>query len=219
MRNVISRFITGVILGALFWFAFAALPPIYFSTMLLLILLQIIVFEWKRLFNIGKPLFWLLMPIYPILPFTLLIIMNQDPVYRELLFFLFILVFSFDTGSYIVGSLIGKHKIAPHISPGKSWEGFFGGYIFAIVGFKLMLWEQGIAKKLPFILWFSLTLCILSLSGDLFESWLKRRAHIKDSGNLLPGHGGFLDRFDGILFAVFFFYFWKDHLVKVFGIV
>jgi len=219
MHNFIYRFITGLFLGSLFWLAFAWLPPVYFSIILFLILLQIILFEWKRLFNVSKPIFWVLMPIYPILPFTLLIIMNQDLVYRELLFFLFVLVFSFDTGSYIVGSLIGKHKIAPSISPGKTSEGLIGGYIFAIIGFKLMLWEQGIAKKLPFILWFSLVLCALSLAGDLFESWLKRRAQIKDSGNILPGHGGFLDRFDGIMFVVFFFYYYRDFLIKVFDII
>ncbi|GMU19837.1 MAG: hypothetical protein AMXMBFR12_10280 [Candidatus Babeliales bacterium] len=63
---------------------------------------------------------------------------------------------------------------------------------------------------------FTLLVCILSLIGDLFESWLKRRAGIKDSGTMLPGHGGFLDRFDGILFTVIFFYIFKDYLVKLF---
>lgn len=219
MHNFIMRFLTGVVLGGLFWFSFTWFPPFYFSLVLFGILLCIIIFEWKRLFKVTKPLFWLVMPIYPILPFALLIYMNQHPLYHDLLFYLFILVFSFDTGSYLVGNLIGKHKIAPHISPGKTWEGLIGGYLFAIIGFRLMLWEQGIARKIPFILWYSIILSTLSLAGDLFESWLKRRARIKDSGNFLPGHGGFLDRFDGIMFVVFFFYFWRDYLVRIFDII
>lgn len=218
MQNFVARFFTGLIIGGLFWLSFASLPALYFSLVLLGILCCIIIFEWKRFFKVTKPLFWLVMPFYPILPFVLLIYMNQQPEYHDLLFYLFVLVFSFDTGSYLVGSLIGRHKIAPHISPGKTWEGLLGGYVFAIVGFRLMLWEQGVSRKIPFILWYSIILSTLSLTGDLFESWLKRRARIKDSGTFLPGHGGFLDRFDGIMFVVFFFYLWRNYLIKIFDI-
>ncbi|HEB41986.1 MAG TPA: phosphatidate cytidylyltransferase, partial [Candidatus Dependentiae bacterium] len=110
----------------------------------------------------------------------------------------------------------GKHKIASFISPNKTWEGALGGYIFACIGLFLIVWEQEIIKPWWFILGFTLTVCTLSLIGDLFESWLKRRTHIKDSGTYLPGHGGFLDRFDGIMFAVFFFYIFRDLLISLF---
>ncbi len=215
--KIIQRIVTGLILGILFWLSFIYLPSIYFSFILLGILLQIILVEWKNLFNSKNPIFWLLMPFYPIFPFILLILMNHHPLYRKLLFILFILVSSHDTGSYIIGNLIGKHKIYPLISPSKTWEGFIGGYIFACIGLTLLLWEFNIAKSFGFIAFFTLLVCSLSLLGDLFESWLKRRANIKDSGNILPGHGGFLDRFDGILFAVFLFYFFKDHLITLFA--
>ena len=164
-------------------------------------------------------LFWLSFIYLPSIYFSfiLLILMNHHPLYRKLLFILFILVSSHDTGSYIIGNLIGKHKIYPLISPSKTWEGFIGGYIFACIGLTLLLWEFNIAKSFGFIAFFTLLVCSLSLLGDLFESWLKRRANIKDSGNILPGHGGFLDRFDGILFAVFLFYFFKDHLITLFA--
>jgi len=211
-----KRLITGLILGIIFWTLFAYLPPIYFSMVLAFILMLIIIFEWKNFFNINKLSFWLIMPFYPILPFTFLITMNQNPVYHPLLFILFIIVFSFDTGSYFVGTTLGFHKIAPSISPGKSWEGVIGGWIFASIGLVLVLWELNKSKSFFFIAAFSLIVCILSLIGDLFESWLKRRAGIKDSGTLLPGHGGFLDRFDGILFTVIFFYIFKDYLVRLF---
>lgn len=211
-----KRLITGLTLGILFWTLFAYLPPIYFSMVLGFILVLIIIFEWKNFFNIKKLSFWLIMPFYPILPFTFLITMNQNPVYHPLLFILFIIVFSFDTGSYLVGTTLGFHKIAPAISPGKSWEGVLGGWIFASIGLILVLWELNKTKSYWFIGAFSFIVCILSLIGDLFESWLKRRAGIKDSGTLLPGHGGFLDRFDGILFTVIFFYIFKDYLVWLF---
>lgn len=214
--NLIIRTITGLALGALFWLSFIYLPPIYFSGILLLILLQIIIFEWTRLFDLRQPTFWLLMPIYPVLPFLLLIALNHDMTHRALLFILFILVSSHDTGSYLVGNILGKHKLAPSISPKKTWEGFMGGWIFATIGLVWMLAELDAHLSYAGVAAFSLLVCTLSLLGDLFESWLKRRAAVKDSGDILPGHGGFLDRFDGILFTVFFFYFFRDYLVLLF---
>lgn len=216
LTHFAKRLLTGFALGLIFWTLFAYLQPIYFSVVLGLILLLIIIFEWKNFFNIKKLSYWLVMPFYPILPFTLLITMNQHPIYRSLLFILFIIVFSFDTGSYFVGTTVGFHKIAPRISPGKTWEGMLGGWLFAGIGLVLVLWELGKTKPWWFIALFSLIVSLLSLAGDLFESWLKRRAGIKDSGTLLPGHGGFLDRFDGILFAVIFFYLFKYYLVALF---
>jgi len=218
VKEFTKRLLTGIVLGVLFWLAFSLLPPAYFSGILLLILISIIAFEWKRLFNMRSPAFWLLMPLYPILPFALLIAMNHAPAYRELLFILFIIVFSHDTGSYFVGKFFGKHKIMPLVSPGKTWEGFAGGYTFACLGLAFMLWERDIHESWPFILIFTFFVCALALLGDLFESLLKRRAAIKDSGNFLPGHGGFLDRFDGIMFAVFFFYVFRDELVCLFNL-
>lgn len=218
MRELIIRTITGIIFGIFFWAVLVYLPPRYSSLMLLGILLQIIFFEIKKIFNFKKVSSWVLVSFYPILPFGLLIYMNHFPSYQKLLFILFIIVFSHDTGAYIVGKLIGKHKIVSSISPGKTWEGFVGGYIFSCIGLAWILWELGITKTWIFICIFALFVCILSLLGDLFESWLKRRAHIKDSGSILPGHGGFLDRFDGILFAVFFFFLFKDYLIILFNI-
>lgn len=216
IQNLIIRTGTALVLGALFWLAFIYLPPIYFSGILLLILAQIIIFEWTRLFDLHQPTFWLLMPIYPVLPFLLLIALNHDMAHRTLLFILFILVSSHDSGSYIVGNLFGKHKLAPAISPKKTWEGFLGGWVFATIGLVWMLAELDVSLSYLAIASFSLIVCILSLFGDLFESWLKRRAAVKDSGDILPGHGGFLDRFDGILFTVFFFYFLRDYLTTIF---
>lgn len=214
-RTLIKRTITGFLLGALFWISFIYLPYWFFSIVLCMIMLAIILFEWQRLFDVKSLSFWLLLPFYPVLPFLLLMYMNNVTQYRDLLFMLFMMVSAHDTGAYIVGSFFGKHKIIPHISPGKTWEGFLGGCLAACAGFWLALWELGLYKSALFILTMAFGVSILSLVGDLFESWLKRRAHIKDTGGMLPGHGGFLDRFDGILFTAFFFYFFRDWLVRL----
>lgn len=216
MKNITKRVLTGFTLGALFWIAFAYLPSIYFSWILFGIMTYICIFEWRNFFAFKTPLYWATLPWYPVLPFSFLIHMNNNPIYHNILFVLFIVVSSHDTGSYIVGTLIGRHKIAPAISPKKSWEGFAGGILFASIGLWLVLRELGINRSIFFIISFCFLSCILALCGDLFESWLKRRAHIKDSGTILPGHGGFLDRFDGILFTVLFFYAFKNYLITLF---
>jgi phosphatidate cytidylyltransferase len=211
----LNRLTTGIALGLGFWGIYFYLPPLFFSLILVFILLLIIIYEWTRFFPANTPMFWLLMLPYLIVPFSLLIKLNHDPLYHELLLLLFILVFSFDTGSYITGTLLGKHHICRSISPKKTWEGMLGGYIFACLGFLLIIFEQGYQTPWWLIGVFTAIVCILSLLGDLFESWLKRRAHLKDSGTFLPGHGGFLDRFDGILFAVFFFYFCRNYISTI----
>lgn len=218
MAEFIKRVLTSLALGSIFWISFIYLPSIYFSLILLGILGVMIMFECCKIIPSGRFSFWLFIFLYPILPFALLIYMNQHPLYHDLLLELFLLVASYDTGSYIVGSLIGRHKIVPHISPQKTWEGAFGGFVFAVIGLSLLvLYEQGKILSWWFILGFTFIICVLAFLGDLFESWLKRRAHIKHSGTWLPGHGGFLDRFDGIMFAVFFFFLFRESLRLLFG--
>ncbi len=218
MKEFIERLATSIILGTAFWIAYIFLPPIYFSVILFIILLVIIFFEWRQFFNITRLSYWLILPLYPILPFALLIYLNQHPLYHELLLELFILVAGFDTGSYTGGTIMGRHPIVPRISPKKTWEGVIIGYIFATTGFILFIrYEQNKLLSWWFMLGFSLIICMLAFAGDVFESWLKRRVNIKDSGSVLPGHGGFLDRFDGIMFAVFFFYIFRNQLVIYLG--
>lgn len=106
-----------------------------------------------------------------------------------------------DSAAYLVGSSIGKHKMAPRISPNKSWEGFFGG----IVG-SLVVWCIGAFFHVSGISWMLAIVCgfsesVVAVLGDLFESRLKRGVGVKDSGNLLPGHGGLLDRTDSMIFG------------------
>lgn len=106
-----------------------------------------------------------------------------------------------DIAAYFVGRAIGKHKLAPSISPGKTREGAFGGCAGVLIyGVALFLyrWPQATAASVAGIVMLLILLTLLSIMGDLFESMLKRQAGIKDSSNLLPGHGGVLDRIDSL---------------------
>ncbi len=211
----VTRVVTGIIFGTVFWGVYLFLPIHYFTMMLGAIAAIILLFEWKNLYRPTTLWVWIFLPIYLILPFFLLIYLNYVPMYRVLLLYLFFLAFTHDTGAYIIGSLVGYHKIWPSISPKKTWEGVIGGYISALIGLYFVLHERAVQFSWIFIVILTLAASILFCIGDLVESKLKRRAGVKDSGNFLPGHGGFLDRFDGILFATFFVYILRNYLVTL----
>ena len=111
-----------------------------------------------------------------------------------------------DTGAYISGSLLGKHKLFPRVSPGKSWEGSIGGGLLvlavaALVGHIVNSNEGGHILSIPGWMGLGLVVVFFGTWGDLVESLFKRTIGIKDSGKILPGHGGMLDRFDSSLMA------------------
>lgn len=115
----------------------------------------------------------------------------------EILLSYFILIWANDTGAYLFGVSIGKHKIFPRISPKKSWEGFFGGLIFTTI----IAWAiSRYFHNITFAHWLTIGLisAIIGVFGDLVESMFKRSLEVKDSGKFLPGHGGILDRFDSV---------------------
>lgn len=116
---------------------------------------------------------------------------------------MFILIWLNDTGAYIVGSSLGRHRLYESISPKKSWEGFFGGLLFCIGGAIVMFLLGLPATPLSLVgmLGFSVVVCVASTIGDLVESMIKRSHNIKDSGSILPGHGGVLDRIDSLLYV------------------
>ena len=133
----------------------------------------------------------------------LLIRRQHDPgpdlaTYRGLIYTLWALalVWATDIGAYFAGRAIGGPKLAPRLSPNKTWAGLIGGVALASLFAAVMHRSYGLPMRLTLA---TPALAVLAQGGDLYESWLKRRAGVKDSGNILPGHGGVLDRLDGLV--------------------
>jgi phosphatidate cytidylyltransferase len=112
----------------------------------------------------------------------------------------FLLLWSNDTGAYLVGSAIGRHSLFRRISPKKTWEGFFGGLVLTLLVARLFSGWLGVADTKGWMI-IALIISVGGTLGDLLESLLKRSLELKDSGTVMPGHGGFLDRFDSVVVA------------------
>ncbi len=145
---------------------------------------------------------------YVVLP---ILIITQLPYYNQqytplLLLSIFIMIWCNDTFAYICGKLLGKHKLYEKISPKKTIEGFIGGVVFTQVAAFILFKYTGIQATLPFWMLLALTISVIGTIGDLVESKYKRQAGVKDSGAIMPGHGGILDRLDSILFAAPFLF-------------
>jgi len=119
---------------------------------------------------------------------------------RLLMFTTLRAVFADDTAAYFVGRAIGRHRLAPAISPGKSWEGFIAGTVAAVLVTFFALYEQDVVTTGESLV-LGLAIALAATMGDLFESAVKRDLGVKDSGTLLAGHGGVLDRVDSLLWA------------------
>jgi len=193
----------------LFWWSLALVNPllIYWQSLAGLVLWILISFALLAYRYNGN---WSLLPRVLMLGIglDLLWICVHDLLYLhaayggELLLYLFSLVWIADIGAYFSGRKFGKHKLAPSISPGKTWEGVIGGLLANLVWivgvYQLSSgWDLGFAQFLII----SLATSLISVVGDLFESILKREAGVKDSGKLLPGHGGVMDRIDSVIAA------------------
>ena len=149
--------------------------------------------------------------LYIALPFSLLNVLAFQFTNCDLPWLLPLSVFIFlwvnDSGAYCCGSLLGRHKLFPRVSPGKSWEGSIGGAVFVLAAawfISFYTQSHGIVTNLTVLQWMGMGLVVVVFGtwGDLIESLFKRTLGIKDSGNILPGHGGMLDRFDSSLLAI-----------------
>lgn len=210
----ISRKVLSLVIG-LFAFGGIAIAsidvaiPLYAYALFPAFLFLIFLFE---LFSVSKRpfqniAFMLMGLVYIALPFSLLVDLTVvKAMYNpNIILGLLLLVWASDTGAYLVGSMVGKTPLFPRISPNKTWEGTIGGWVLSLLVGVALFYIFGI-----FVLWKWLVLAaicgVFGTLGDLVESMLKRSFGIKDSGSLLPGHGGILDRFDAFLFVLPFVY-------------
>jgi len=210
---------TGLILGILlFAICFGVVCEIIpGSTYLIFIPVLIIIFFFDVLRDSTKLIQNIAITItgfiYVAVPFSLLNFIifpgyPEKPVFSpELITGIFFVMWAYDSGAYLCGSAIGKHKIHKKISPNKTWEGLMGGTVLAVI--------MGVANTYLFKTteisdWIIIILItvIFGTLGDLFESKIKRRLMVKDSGNWLPGHGGLLDRLDSFLFIIPVIFVW-----------
>ncbi len=136
------------------------------------------------------------------------------PQGKGLILYLLCLVWAADIGAYLAGKRWGAHKLIPQVSPGKSWEGALGGLILVLIVAGVgLIYFHPVSMGSWFFL--AVVIAIISIFGDLFISILKRRCNLKDTGNLIPGHGGILDRLDSLIAALPFFYFGINYLFAV----
>lgn len=159
-----------------------------------------VIVRHSSLFNNGNLI--LRTFIYLSLPFlAACYLLLSYETFHEVLLGIFIITWLNDAGAYFVGKAIGKNKISPKVSPGKSWEGWIGGLI---IGGLSTLIISTYLSDLELIDWIYLAIIVgvMGLIGDLVESSWKRKLGIKDSGNLMPGHGGFLDRLDSFIYSI-----------------
>ena len=154
-------------------------------------------YEWTRIVRGWGGAWYASGFAYALLPaLALLWIRERDAHGLELLVWTFIVTWATDIGAYFAGRSFGKRKLAPTISPNKTVEGLYGGLVAATLFGGAWVLATGLGKPLIAL---APLLAVAAQAGDLFESWMKRRAGLKDSGTWLPGHGGILDRLDGLV--------------------
>ena len=154
-------------------------------------------YEWARLVRGWGPVWYVSGFVYALAAaLALLWVRDRADNGIALVFWVFAIVWATDIGAYFTGRAIGGPKLAPAISPGKTWAGFYGGIVAATIVAGAWAMFTGLD---PVLLLLAPLFSVAAQGGDLFESWMKRRAGVKDSGRLLPGHGGVFDRLDGLL--------------------
>lgn len=196
IRAVSALVLLPLVLGVI-WYDGVAL------TLFLVIAALFMAREWLQFAGKGfKPLWWLGGLIYIGLPLYAIHWLRDQADGVMWAYYALFVVFAMDVGGFFAGRLIGGAKLAPKISPKKTWSGLLGGVTLSLViGFGFFTWGS-IGSSLSVMLVASGVFAVWSQVGDLFESHLKRKAGLKDSGALIPGHGGILDRVDGLVFAL-----------------
>jgi len=192
------------------WWLIVSSPDVISIILTSVVLAWFVILFWLAMYERGKLEIHLSQTVRILLGFlllsvcflsiaTIVVTFKYD---RESILLLFLLIWGADVAAYFTGKAFGKNKLAPRISPGKSWQGVAGALVMTIIittaAWSIMNYP---ANLLPKLIAFSLLVVVLSVVGDLFESLLKRQVGVKDSSHLLPGHGGILDRIDSMISA------------------
>ena len=215
----VNRFISTV--AAVYWFlamvgfcSGLTPPTVFIPYLVTLVYLLIAELYTKAEDPVNDWAYTMMAQLYIAVPFSLLSVLafRSTPAGVMYTYLMPLSVFVFlwinDSGAYCCGSLLGRHKLFPRISPGKSWEGSIGGFVFVAAAAALIWYLTDLygVNDLQLNLWqwigLGLVVAVFGTWGDLVESLFKRTLGIKDSGNILPGHGGMLDRFDSSLLAI-----------------
>ena len=198
-RDLILRVVSALVLAppvlAALWFGFPWID------LLVALAAPIMVMEWLGMTR-GRPLARALGLVYVLCALVGLLFVRHQPDFgRETVIWIVACVWATDIGGYVVGRSLGGAKLAPRISPGKTWAGLTGGMAWAAVASALCGWIFGRGDFWTLAL-LGAAFGAVGQAGDLFESHAKRRAGIKDSGRIIPGHGGVLDRVDGLMAVI-----------------
>lgn len=190
--RVLSAVVLGPLLLAAVWYGFPWLD------LIAALAAPVMIFEWSRLTR-GAPVLRVLAWTYALAALVALLWLRHQPTFgRETIIWLLVCIFATDIGAYFVGRTAGGAKLAPRISPGKTWSGLIGGMAWAAVASAATGYAFGLGETVHLAI-AGAVLAVVGQAGDLLESAAKRRAGVKDSGRLIPGHGGLLDRIDGLM--------------------
>ena len=203
MNETLKRALSGFVYVLIMWFG-TSFSELSFQILFLVLGLVSIYEMWKLRKGKSKvyAFVYVLLPFFLIHFFGKIDSLNFNSVFDpSLILLMFILTWTFDTFAYLFGVRFGKTKIMPSVSPKKSWEGFAGGFIFSVLASFITTHyflevDSSIALAMSLFLPFTATL------GDFTESYFKRKAGVKDSGNFIPGHGGMLDRMDAFMITI-----------------
>lgn len=203
MNETLKRALSGFVYVLIMWFG-TSFSELSFQILFLVLGLVSIYEMWKLRKGKSKvyAFVYVLLPFFLIHFFGKIESLNFNSVFDpSLILLMFILTWTFDTFAYLFGVRFGKTKIMPSVSPKKSWEGFAGGFIFSVLASFITTHyflevDSSIALAMSLFLPFTATL------GDFTESYYKRQAGVKDSGNFIPGHGGMLDRMDAFMITI-----------------
>ena len=203
MNETLKRALSGFVYVLIMWFG-TSFSELSFQILFLVLGLVSIYEMWKLRKGKSKvyAFVYVLLPFFLIHFFGKIDSLNFNSVFDpSLILLMFILTWTFDTFAYLFGVRFGKTKIMPSVSPKKSWEGFAGGFVFTVIASFITTHyflevDNSIALAMSLFLPFTATL------GDFTESYYKRQAGVKDSGNFIPGHGGMLDRMDAFMITI-----------------